>query len=145
MDVTKDTPALLGVEWFFPPCCTPPSGCSQLHGGLCNPWVLPRIVVERVLLWEGQSPGAAPHLCPRGTACCCFGVQSMPVVFSHEPGNGTFLSPLPAHWPFVSGFELKCAWKVQISSKILKDSSEIRHRIPVAVEWDSGSESFKLF
>lgn len=65
----------------------------------------------------------------------------MPIVFSHEPG----MSPLPAHWPFVSGFELKRAQKVQIITEILKDSPEIRHRIPVAVEWDLGSESFKLF
>lgn len=62
----------------------------------------------------------------------------MPIVFSHKPGNGTFLSPIPAYWPFVSGFELKHARKVQIIAEILKDSSEIKCRIPVAIEWDSG-------
>lgn len=62
----------------------------------------------------------------------------MPIALSQEPGNGTFLSPLPARWPFLSGFELKPARKVQIITEILKDSSEIKCRIPVAVEWDSG-------
>lgn len=113
--------------------------------GSLSPLGAARTVVEQVLLWVRQNLGAAPHLCPTGTACWWFGVQSVPIVFSHEPGNGTFLSPLPAHWPFVSGFELKRAQKVQIITEILKDSPEIRHRIPVAVEWGSGSGSFKLF
>lgn len=143
MDVTKDTPES-GVEWFSPHAALLPQAGPSPVGVSVTPGCCQNCRGAGSALGKAELR-AAPHLCPTGTACWWFGVQSVPIVSCHEPGNGTFLSPLPAHWPFVSGFELKRAQKVQIITEILKDSPEIRHRIPVAVEWGSGSESFKLF
>lgn len=64
----------------FSLCCTAPPGWSQPRGGLCNPWVLPRNVVEEAVLWEGQwARGLLPISAPAALHASVLGFSQCPL------------------------------------------------------------------